>query len=520
MRKQDWLALGAVCLLALGLRAPIAGIFLERDEGGYAYVAQRWLKGEVPYRQSFDQKPPGVYAAYAVIERLSTGSPAAIHWGAQFYTLLTLCLVFLIGRRLFGLEAGLAAAALAAFMTADHCLLGNAANSETFMLLPLAAAFLAALLAKERDSWHWAMACGACAGLSMLFKQVAMTDAVFCLALMMMNRSWRRRGIIAASFIAAAFAVWVPVIAYFGAKGAWSQFFDCIVGYNLSYAGGIPLSEYLRNFWTTFSRTLPGLLPIYLLALAGGVWQAGPAVPWVIGWLAFSFLGACPGGFFRAHYYQQAVPALAVLAGSAITGLSQRLRLPRAAAYVCAAAVVLFGVLSGSWYYGRASDVVKCRRLYQNNPFPEATGVAHVISESTTDKDEVFVFGSEPEILYYAGRKSATRYIYLYPLFLASPGAAARQQEVLAEVRVAKPKTIVTVFVRMSFLRDAGSPAGIFGEVQDILKGYHIQAVVLSNPHNPTQLFIGPAAQDMWGKYPMWYDHPFWGTLAIWERNE
>ncbi len=519
MQKQHWIALTAVILLGLSLRAPIAGIFLERDEGGYAYVAQRWLKGEVPYQQSFDQKPPGVYAAYAVIERLSSGSPAAIHWGAQFYTLLTLCVVFLIGRRLFGSEAGFAAGALAAFMTVDHSLLGNSANCETFMLLPLAGAFLAALIAKERDSWGWAMSSGACAGLSLLFKQVALTDAVFYLALLSLARDLRNKVIIAAAFVAGAVAVCAPVAAYFAAKGAWKPFYDCVVGYNLSYAGGIPLSDYLRNFWTTFSRTLPGFGPIYVLALAGVIWQAGPAAPWVIGWLVFSFLGACPGGFFRPHYYQQAVPALALLAGSALSGLSQRWRLPRPVPYACAAAVVLFGVLSGSWYYGRASDAAKCRRLYADNPFPEAEGVARLIAERTTDQDDVFVFGSEPEILYYAGRKSATRYIYLYPIFLPSPDAAARQQEVLAEVRSAKPKTIVTVFVRKSFLPSARSPLGIFGEVKGFLKGYHIQAVVLSNPRNPTELLVDQAARDLWQKFPMWYDRPFWGSLAVWERN-
>ncbi|MCX5795755.1 MAG: glycosyltransferase family 39 protein [Elusimicrobia bacterium] len=519
MKKQDWLALAAVLLLGLGLRAPIAGIFLERDEGEYAYIAQRWLKGEVPYRDSFDQKPPGVFAAYAAIERLSSGSPAAIHWGAQLYTLLTLCLVFLIGRRLFGPEAGCAAGALAAFMTVDHSLLGNAAHCELFMLLPLAAAFLAALLAAERDSWRWALVSGACAGASLLFKQVAATDAAFYLVFLLCAPRISRKVLTAAAFAAGAVAVWIPVALYFAATGAWAPFYDCVLGYNLSYAGGIPLSDYVRNFWTTFSRTLPGLLPIYLLALAGAIWQAGPAAPWVIGWLACSLLGVCAGGFFRAHYYQQAVPALAVLAGSALSGLSQRWRLPRPAPYAAAAAVLLFGVLSAAWYYGPGSAVVKCRRLYQDNPFPEATGVAHVIDERTTEQDRIFVFGSEPEILYYASRKSATRYIFLYPLFLASPDAAARQQEVLAEVRSVKPKTIVTVFVRKSFLPSSASPLEIFGEVKSLLKDYHIQAVVLSNPKNPTELFVDQAARKLWQKYPMWYDRPFWGTLAVWERD-
>jgi hypothetical protein len=520
MKKQDWLALAAVVFLGLGLRAPIAGIFLERDEGGYAYIAQRWIKGEVPYRDSFDQKPPGVFAAYAVIERLSSGSPSAIHWGAQLYTLPTLCLVFLIGRRLFGLEAGFAAGALAAFMTADHSLLGNSANCEIFMILPLSAAFLAALLAKERDSWRWAMASGACAGLSLLFKQMALTNAIFYLALLILARDARRKGTIAAAFIAGATAVWMPVAAYFAAKGAWSPFYDCIIGYNLSYTEGIPLADYLRHFWTTFSRTLPGLWPIYILAAAGALGQAGPAVPWVIGWLVCSFLGACAGGFFRPHYYQQAVPALAVLAGSAIAGLSRRWRRPRPTPYAATTVIVLYGVLNGLWYFGPASAAIKCRRLYSGNPFPEAAGVARVIAEHTTDQDHVFVFGSEPEILYDAGRKSATRYIYLYPLFLSSPDAAARQQEVLAEIRNSKPKEIVTVFSRLSFLRAADSPIAIFGEVKNILKGYHILAVVLSNPRNPTELLVGPAAREMWNKFPMWYDRPFWGTLAVWERNE
>ena len=265
MKKQDWIALAALFLLGLGLRAPIAGIFLERDEGEYAYVAQRWLKGEVPYRDSFDQKPPGVFAAYAAIERVSSGSPAAIHWGAQLYTLLTLCLVFLLGRRLFGEAAGFAAGALAAFMTADHSLLGNSANCETFMLLPLAAAFLAALLAKERDSWRWAMASGACAGLSLLFKQVALTDALFYLALLILARDLRRKRSIVTAFVGGAAAVWVPVAAYFAAKGAWGPFYDCVVGYNLSYAGGIPPirlpEELLDHLLTHHPRPLADLRP-------------------------------------------------------------------------------------------------------------------------------------------------------------------------------------------------------------------------------------------------------------------
>src|SRR5438105_4217292 len=62
--------LAVVFAVACLMRWPVAAIPLERDEGEYAYIGQRWLLGGVPYRDSFDQKPPGTFMAYALIERL------------------------------------------------------------------------------------------------------------------------------------------------------------------------------------------------------------------------------------------------------------------------------------------------------------------------------------------------------------------------------------------------------------------------------------------------------------------
>src|SRR5512132_3256049 len=57
------LALLAIPIL---LYLPFAGIPFERDEGVYATVAQGLLRGEMPYRDLFDNKPPLVYAWYAL----------------------------------------------------------------------------------------------------------------------------------------------------------------------------------------------------------------------------------------------------------------------------------------------------------------------------------------------------------------------------------------------------------------------------------------------------------------------
>ena len=96
-----WFSLVFIFGWALCLRAPIAHIPLDRDEGEYAYIGQRALVGEIPYKTSFDQKPPGAFLIYALIERGIGTSPAAIHWATQFYTLGTLALVFSSGKIVF-----------------------------------------------------------------------------------------------------------------------------------------------------------------------------------------------------------------------------------------------------------------------------------------------------------------------------------------------------------------------------------------------------------------------------------
>src|SRR5262249_10264346 len=157
---------------------PIADVPLERDEGEYAYMAERWLAGEVPYKDNFDQKPPGAFAAFALFMSTLGTSPASLHWGAQLYSLGTLALLFFLGRRLFSTSAGAVAAALCGFMMADGTVYGNAANPETFMILPLTAGMLTAWLAAERDAPAWALATGALGAAALLCKQVALFNVL------------------------------------------------------------------------------------------------------------------------------------------------------------------------------------------------------------------------------------------------------------------------------------------------------------------------------------------------------
>ncbi len=479
-----------------------------------------------------------------MILRALGSSPAAIHWGAQIYSLGTLAVVFALGRRLFSPLAGLAAAAFAALLGADHSLLANAANTETFMILPLAGALLATLVAVERDAARWALAAGALSMAAVLFKQVAVTNLVFCA--LWIVRSARRKGALASAFAAGGALALLPVLAYFALAGAWDAFLDATVGHNLRYSSRVGLAEYPGLFWFSFRKILGSFWPIGILALIGAARRGGDvggtsrpadgggageggaprpdAVAIVGAWGLFAFLGVAMGGYFREHYFLQMAPAVALLAGRGVEALPAPSRWRpsgRKVALWAAAAAIALTILASPWYYLRRGPEEKCRRIYGDNPFPESLLVGRYLAERTRPEDTIFVFGSEPQILAYAGRRSASRYIFVYPLMGPFEDARARQGVVLEDLEQNRPRYIVTVFVPNSFLFSETTHTEVFRGIEGLLASSY--RVVAATPYrwvSPHPFIAGETLLGIWNATPMTFGGPTWASMVIWERAE
>jgi hypothetical protein len=520
--------LALVFSLGLLLRWPIAAIPLERDEGEYAYIAQRWLLGDVPYQASFDQKPPGVFAAYAVILRCLGNSPSTIHWGVQIYSLGTLALIFLLGRRLFSPLSGLLAALLAALLMTDPGMLGNAANTELFMLLPLAGAFRAALPAVERNSFGWALLTGALAAAALLFKQVAIFDALFFL-LWLLFGSERGGGRLAGGMLLGGLAILASCSAYFRYAGADREFYDCVIGYNLKYATALPLRDYPASFAEKLPRLVATGWPVYLLAaigLGGGLLRClgrsddplGRSATLVAAWLLFAFLGVLPGGYFYPHYFLHLLPPLTLLGGWGSVLVFQRLpvkpRVKSGLACLTTAAAIAIGILSAPWYYLPSTPETKCRHLYADNPFPESMELGRFIAEHCRPEEPVFVFGSEPQIYFYAGRKSASRYIFVYPLVTAFSDTRSRQHSVMAELEHNRPALIIYVYAPPSFAMrpEIVVPSYLFRGVAELLAGsYEPIAAIPFADATPMPLLTGTELKNLPAQKPL--------LLTVWQRR-
>ena len=521
-------SLALVWGLAALLRASVADIPLERDEGEYAYTAWRWLAGDVPYRDSFLHKPPGAPAVYAGILVLVGGTPSAIHWGAQIWSLLTLTCIVALGRRWFSPSAGLAAGLVGALLVVDPSLTGNAANTEVLSLVPLTLAIVAACLAVDRKAIGWAVAAGAAGAAALTFKPV--TAPISLLAAGMLLAS-RRRWPLLAGFGTGALGVAAVVNLYFVWVGAWSEFWDASVLYNLGYAAWQPGGAYLDTLRIQGEDLVLVVCPLLVAAALG----AGSGLPagsrsggrwagwaWCLVWLAASALAISAGGHFRRHYFMFAVPPLALLASAGLDAVGRRLPVPRWGAWVAPAAAiawVVWCVALAPWYYLPGPPDAKIRRIYANNPFAESGLVAGYLAGQSDASDRVFVYGSEPQILFYARRQSASRYMFSYPLTAPFAGVRARQSEALAEIRRLRPRFVVFCPLSTSLLIQPGTPPELHQGLERLVTDeYRAVAMTPFRPDGSVAFVSGPQAQRAWDRRPLWDGGTPWLSLVVFER--
>jgi 4-amino-4-deoxy-L-arabinose transferase-like glycosyltransferase len=524
----------AAAVVFVGTRAAYLDVPLERDEGEYAYVAQRMLLGEVPYRDVFDQKPPGVFVAYLLAFAVFGPSVEGIHLLAGLWTLATGVALFATVRRIAGeLEAGFALVVFAP-MSVDPRLLATAANTEIFMLLPMVASTWCVARGVTRGDPDpggsgWWLAAGALGGVACAFKQVAVTSLLFAAGAALLGGTagrdvrWRRLGALAAG----ALLVWLPIVGAFVVLGAFAPFLDAVLLHNLRYSSSAGWNEGAVRLLLAVAHQAPGLAVVWLLAASALIVPrvAPPRVRAFLGaWWAASFAGVAIGLYFRPHYFVQLLPALASLCGVTL-GAALRPWLSRPGP-LAALGMPAAGVLAalGPQLLGQSATLrapnptALSRAIYGMNPFPEAQEIAAYIRNTSGPDDAVFVLGSEPEILFHAERRSATRYIFAYPLTGDFPDILERQREVVRALQRERPLYIVWVQLQASLLIGLDSERYLFEEVASIVRtGYRIELLARPGAEDgPFDFHHGAEARELFRELTQAAGSPAW--VAVFRR--
>ncbi len=495
LRHWPWLVVAIIILSTTFVRGRLLSVPFERDEGEYAYAGQLILQGIAPYDQVYNMKLPGIYAAYAVIMAIFGQSCTAIHLGLLVVNAVTILLIFLLAKHLTDSFAGVFAAAAFAVISPAQSVQGVFAHAEHFVILFAIAGILLLVYAVDRNNLLLLLPASILLGIAFLMKQHGIAFIVFA-GLYLLFPQLRRRPLKFKPLLLRAILLIIGVTLPFGITclilwraGVFEKFWFWTFVYASEYVSMLPLRFGLERLKSEIISIAGSAFLIWILAGIGllALFQEKKIrsrSPFIISFLLFSFLATCPGFYFRPHYFVLLLPAIALLAGVGLFGIRQALKgrkvmIGKGLIAVLLGLAILFYTLYQQKDYLLAKDPITVSRMtYGLHPFPESLKIAEYLKANSSSDDTIAILGSEPQILFYANRRSATSYVYMYPLMEPHPYALQMQEEMIQQIEAAKPKFLIFVNMLPSWAGRSTSKKLIFDWFNQYRRQYRPVGVV------------------------------------------
>ncbi|OGP91055.1 MAG: hypothetical protein A2031_09075 [Deltaproteobacteria bacterium RBG_19FT_COMBO_43_11] len=502
-----WLIMAIIILFTAVIRIRLLQIPLERDEGEFAYMGQLMLQGIPPYLMAYAQKLPGIYSIYALIMAIFGQTIAGIHLGLLVANCIATLLLFFLTRRLFDNVAAIVTAAGYALLSLSPSVLGTSAHATQFIVPFALGGTILLLKFIDSDKYLFLFMSGLLYGLAFIIKQHAVFFIIFAMVYLTLKIiafrpvNWER--LITGNLILATGSILTflltCVILYW--SGVFYKFWFWTFVYSGEYISIITFADALHNFMASIARVINYWELLWIIAgigLTTPFWykKARSNSIFLFGFFFFSFLTVCPGFFFRPHYFVTLLPAITLLAGVAVSAsviwLSEKKISP--IVHIIPAFVIVLIIISsvsnlGDFFF-KATPVEACRILYGDNPFPEAVEIGKYIKNHTKKEDFIVVVGSEPELYFYADRKSATGHIYTYRLMRTHKYASKMQLDMIKEIETARPKYAVLVTIPSSWLSGPDSDFTIINWAQTYFnKNYTLVELVTSVAENQYKIY-------------------------------
>ncbi len=476
------------------IRLNTIDIPLDRDEGIFGYAGQVILNHGLPYRDVFEHKPPLVFYIYALALIFVSPTPSGIHIFLQVYNFITLISLFFLAKVYSkSSSAGYWTAFIYAMFSASPVIQGFTASAENFMLLPITLSLLFAVLAVQKNNLVFSFISGFAGALACWTKQTAAFSVLFVLLYLLAGplsqksgdkfKTSKRLFRLTGSWAAGAAAVSMSILLYFYFNGVFDEFIYWCFTHNWLYSGLVSSSDKWAMFFSKIISILKEDVVLIALGIFYGFYSLlkkdGKGL-FISSFAIFSFLGAVPGPAYT-HYFAQIAPALSLAAGFGVLNLIHIVpSRPAKNLIIIAAAILILFVppCVNPGYYFKQTPAEISRSIFGDNPFPESRVIAKYIEQNSGPNDRVFIFGSEPQILLYARRKSATSYVTMYPLMNTSyPRYMEFQKRAWQEINRVMPEYIVSVPLHTSHLWDGRADLFLFRELQKLVhSAYHVDS--------------------------------------------
>jgi hypothetical protein len=470
-----WLFVLLVVLLMVFVRYRLLDLPLERGEGEYAYAGQLILQGTSPYQLVWSANLPGSYFACALGMAAFGQTAAGLHATLIVANSLTIILLFLLGRRLFGIAAGLAACAVYGILSASPAVLGLATHANHFVILFAVWGALLLWKAEEFYRWHAMFFSGLMFGLAFVMKQEGICFCLFGAAIVfwhavLTGTVFRPIFFQKLFFLGVGMALpFLAVCLYLDQAGVLGKFWFRVFDYARTCVTENSFQDGLQNFRHYIDKNWPIYFPFagFVVVSLPFVFRDRAHRGQIIfagAFLFFSAIGTAIDFDFREHYFILILPALAILVGLAIVSLqftTENQAFKAVPPLICLL-ILGWSIFQQRQFFLRLSTNEVSRTIYAGDaPFADMPAVGGYIRGHSGPAATLAVVGSEPEIYFYAQRRPATGCLYTYPLMESQPDAAQMRAEMINEIETNNPEFLVYVSNPASWRTRPGSDRSI-----------------------------------------------------------
>lgn len=494
------------------VRLPYLEVPLERDEGEYAYIAWRMEHGEIPYRDVFNQKAPGTFVVYWLTFAVLGKSARAIHLAGGAFVALEVILLYMLACRFVKRPIAIGAAMLCAWLIAGPTLQGCTSNTETFGVPFIVLAVLLSVRARQRDCWWEFLLAGMSVGIGSLMKQPILFFGAVPLALSLWpgeTSNEKRFSILRPLSVGMGIVlVWLPVLVFYVAHSSLTEMIYWVWTHNLQYAGNTTPARTAMRLKQQFVRLYFSYWFLFVLAVVGLVTRirrrANVTLLFVV-WVAASIL-AVGGGHIYRHYFLMAVPVVLILAAVGFQYLWDLLGRLGSGRMIVRTGLILLALTFP--VVDNVPDAVLATRdihalshkIYHVHIFSVSPMVGSWVKQMTRPDETIYVFGTEPQILFYAQRRHCTNHILTDPLFGPYERSQEFQEQVKQDILRHRPPVVVEVKLGSSVLMRT-TEAPLFKFIRPFLGAEYVEVagVELLAPGAP-RVLLGRKQLSQWEK--------------------
>lgn len=499
--------------LALLVRLTTIAQPLGIDQSLWASAVRGMARGQLLYRDVWEQRPPGIYWIYLAGFRLFGWEASTVAWLDIIASAATTLLLFATVRRLADRSTGLLAAALYQALTLPAWLYGHSgflerSVCETFIVPCVAGAALCAARFLERPSPWAAASIGLLCGAAVVLKPNA---GLYCPALLLWMFLYTRTAAIRPLAMAALGGAILPAVAliWLASLGLLADAKTAVIDFNRYYVGeGFSPASYAVDFskavWLRIKTD-----PLWLGGAAGSIVAVGdllrrrtlPPLPAlaVIWGAAAALVIVVNGSRLFNSYFINAFAPLAIMAAWLLGVASRESRSRRWIAVVTGVLMALLMLYRGyvpRVYTWARADVDSLRHAVDRHAYLERFGgydnqrgysaranteVAEFVRQHTAPEDRIFLFGINGAGIYFASDRLTAHPFLRVNFFVGTdfPDPRFRLDAVLAELARSRPRYII--FERLNARSDMGREADRLPQhpsVMKLLAGYRLETQI------------------------------------------